>query len=254
MKNESFFPTIQSAIDYDNFINWEIRLKREIPFLLQYLRKRTILDIACGSGRHAIALSEKGFRVVGIDYSTNIIKIAKEISRNANNVAFFVIDATNQKLKEFFISKEYKTFDNAIILGNSIANMGSLEKAKKVIENIHSILEDKGRFIAQTINKPKKPYFLPLRKLERGIMQRVMFPVSNNQDEHNIELHFKLIDTSNLTYLETKIDKLYMFSAKEFEDLVIKIGFKLIKKFGGFNFEPFSSGETKTVVWVFEKI
>ncbi|MHA1873421.1 MAG: class I SAM-dependent methyltransferase, partial [Candidatus Heimdallarchaeaceae archaeon] len=104
MKDENFFPTIQSAIDYDNFINWKIRLQREIPFLLQYLREETVLDIACGSGRHAIALSEKGFKVVGIDYSENIIKIANNISKNVDNVEFFVVDATSRKLKDFFLS------------------------------------------------------------------------------------------------------------------------------------------------------
>ncbi|UJG44684.1 MAG: class I SAM-dependent methyltransferase [Candidatus Heimdallarchaeum endolithica] len=253
MKNENFFPTIQSAIDYDNFINWNKRLEREIPFLLRFLENGTILDIACGSGRHAIVLSEKGFKVVGIDYSENIIKIANDISKNVNNVEFFVVDATSSKLKDFFLSKGNKSFDNTIILGNSIANMGSLEKAKKVIENIYSILKEGGKFITQTINRPIEPYFLPLRKLKRGIMQRIMFPISNFQEEYNVELHFKLIDTYNLSYLETKIDRLYMFSAKEFEKLVESVGFKVIKKFSGFNYEPFSSEETKTVVWIFEK-
>jgi len=253
MKDENFFPTIQSAIDYDNFINWKIRLQREIPFLLQYLREETVLDIACGSGRHAIALSEKGFKVVGIDYSENIIKIANNISKNVDNVEFFVVDATSRKLKDFFLSKGYKSFDNVIILGNSIANMGSLEKAKKVIENIYSILKEGGKFLTQTINRPIEPYFLPLRKLKRGIMQRIMIPILNFQEEYNVELHFKLIDTNNFSYLETKIDRLYMFSAEEFEKLVESVGFKVIKKFSGFNYEPFSSEETKTVVWIFEK-
>lgn len=40
--------------------------------------KAKILDVGCGSGRDAKILSERGLQVVGIDFSDNMIKIAKE--------------------------------------------------------------------------------------------------------------------------------------------------------------------------------
>src|SRR5690349_234208 len=35
-----------------------------------------ILDVACGIGRHAIELSQRGYKVVGIDGSKELLKIA----------------------------------------------------------------------------------------------------------------------------------------------------------------------------------
>jgi ubiquinone/menaquinone biosynthesis C-methylase UbiE len=45
-------------------------------------RKSRILDLCCGSGRHAIALAKKGYRVVGIDLSEPLIKMARNNAKN----------------------------------------------------------------------------------------------------------------------------------------------------------------------------
>ncbi|MCS7029046.1 MAG: class I SAM-dependent methyltransferase [Bacteroidia bacterium] len=50
------------------------------------------LDTACGTGRHAIYLAQKGFQVTGIDLSPNNIEQAIKQSRNLSNIQFFVQD------------------------------------------------------------------------------------------------------------------------------------------------------------------
>lgn len=40
-----------------------------------------ILDLGCGSGRDLLHFSRHGFRAVGIDYSSNLLKLAAEFSR-----------------------------------------------------------------------------------------------------------------------------------------------------------------------------
>ena len=37
-----------------------------------------ILDLCCGAGRYAIALAQKGYKVVGIDLSSNLIQFAQK--------------------------------------------------------------------------------------------------------------------------------------------------------------------------------
>ena len=41
---------------------------------IDYFRKGTVLDIACGDGRNSIFLLEKGFRVTGVDFSAEALK------------------------------------------------------------------------------------------------------------------------------------------------------------------------------------
>ena len=54
------------ATTYDLFVNWESRLPKEIEFLDDVLSRagvRTLLDAACGTGMHLLALREKGYEV-----------------------------------------------------------------------------------------------------------------------------------------------------------------------------------------------
>ena len=52
-----------------------------IENLVQYLnfqKRRKLLDIACGKGRHATYFNSLGFDVVGVDLSSNSITTAKK--------------------------------------------------------------------------------------------------------------------------------------------------------------------------------
>ena len=56
--------------DYDRFVNWPSRLEAELPFIqaqLDAAGARRVLDAACGTGRHAIALAERGYATAGAD-------------------------------------------------------------------------------------------------------------------------------------------------------------------------------------------
>jgi len=67
--------------DYDRFVNWENRLAYEMPFIERTLRKVDacrVLDVACGTGMHAIELARCGYKVVGADPSVPMIERARE--------------------------------------------------------------------------------------------------------------------------------------------------------------------------------
>ena len=52
--------------------------EQQIQFLKSHLKKGGyVLDLACGSGRHSIPLSQHGFCMVGVDVSSKLLKIAK---------------------------------------------------------------------------------------------------------------------------------------------------------------------------------
>jgi 2-polyprenyl-3-methyl-5-hydroxy-6-metoxy-1,4-benzoquinol methylase len=69
------------AVDYDRFVNWEGRLSHELPFFVSLFERhgvRRVLDVACGTGHHAIALAQEGYQVVGADLSRAMIQRASE--------------------------------------------------------------------------------------------------------------------------------------------------------------------------------
>ena len=50
------------------------------PFLRYLPEQASILDLGCGSGRDTLAFKKKGYQVEAIDYSTELIKKARELT------------------------------------------------------------------------------------------------------------------------------------------------------------------------------
>ena len=64
---------------YASAISEETTLK-QVDFItdkLQLPRGATLLDIACGHGRHANSLAQKGYKVTGIDVSRDFLTLAR---------------------------------------------------------------------------------------------------------------------------------------------------------------------------------
>lgn len=62
---------------------------------------KTILDLGCGTGRHAKLLSEKGYMVHGIDMSEEMLSEAERLSTK-NNLTFSLGDVRSARLNKKF--------------------------------------------------------------------------------------------------------------------------------------------------------
>ena len=138
------------ALAYDNSIDWDARLKRELPFIQKHLpqnKPARILDIACGSGRHSIALAENSHSVIGFDNSHSMIVAARALAKEKGvAVEFFQADMLD------FFQKVDTRFNLTICLGNSLALLPSLEDVVQVIEQVYVDLDESGVFIFQVLN------------------------------------------------------------------------------------------------------
>lgn len=71
------------------------RTDPEVAFLMAELHARiapqgTILDLACGQGRHTIPLAQRGFSVVGLDYQQNLLYAATRAAQQVGVSPAFV--------------------------------------------------------------------------------------------------------------------------------------------------------------------
>ena len=61
--------------------------EKQLQFLKNHLKTEGyILDLACGTGRHSIPLNQQGYRMVGLDVSVKLLRIAKQRSRTVEVV------------------------------------------------------------------------------------------------------------------------------------------------------------------------
>ncbi|MHA1137880.1 MAG: class I SAM-dependent methyltransferase [Candidatus Thorarchaeota archaeon] len=138
------------SIAYDNTIDWESRLKREMPFILSLIENvecARVLDIACGSGRHSIALATYGAEVIGVDHSKNMIQAAENHAAAAGVIPKFTVGDM-----ESIKTTVEGSFDLIICLGNSLALANDVDSLKQVVKDISHLLKDGGSFVAQVLN------------------------------------------------------------------------------------------------------
>ena len=130
---ESFVQGTQGKCD---FIEEEIGHNKSIK----------ILDIGCGTGRHAIELSERGYSVKGIDLSQSQINRAIEKSREKGlSINFSVADARDLEFEA--------EFDLVIMIcEGGFSLMETDEMNYLILNNASKALKPKGKFIFTALN------------------------------------------------------------------------------------------------------
>ena len=123
----------QFSLDYDRFVNWNNRLSYELPFLERALAGRPrVLDAACGTGMHALALAQRGFAAAGADLSSGMIERARANAAEAGLAVDFHAAGFGELTSSFAPGSGKPEFDAVLCLGNSLPHAvgpGALEAA-----------------------------------------------------------------------------------------------------------------------------
>ncbi len=137
------------ATDYDRFVNWQGRLSHELPFfesLFEAQGVQRVLDAACGTGHHAIALARRGYQVVGADLSQPMIERARR------NAAVLGVDATFVVAGLGELASLGTAFDAALCLGNSLPHLLSGSAVDRALDDFATILRPGGVLVIQNRN------------------------------------------------------------------------------------------------------
>lgn len=143
---EQLFENYSKKYDEETFTQGTIGECDFIEKEIDYTKSTKILDIGCGTGRHAIELSKRGYTVTGIDLFQSQIERAREKSQvNGLEIDFYVADAR---------SLEYKAeFDLVIMMcEGAFPLMETDEMNYKILENASNALTSKGKLIFTTLN------------------------------------------------------------------------------------------------------
>jgi SAM-dependent methyltransferase len=115
------------------------------PTETQSTRRRRLLELACGTGKHALELEKHGYEVVATDYSPDMLACAKErATRAQSKVQFHHADMRHLAACEALVGQ---SFDAAYALFDSIGYVQTNEAIAEVFRGVRDHLKPGGLFI-----------------------------------------------------------------------------------------------------------
>jgi SAM-dependent methyltransferase len=220
---------------------------RETAFLKEALSPPAdgaVLDVACGYGRHAIELSQRGFKVTGLDLSLPLlIRAADEAQRRGLSVNFVHAD-----MREMTYDSQ---FDAAYCVLTSFGYFDE-ETNLRVASSICRALKPGGRFLVDTINRDYIVSDLPSRAWWEGdgcvVLEEVDFDFHTSR-----VLVRRSIVFGDGRQLENEIS-IRAYSLHELGRVLRRAGFQVLEVSGSLeNKEPFLGAASRHVVLVCER-
>ncbi|MDR2173707.1 MAG: class I SAM-dependent methyltransferase [Burkholderiales bacterium] len=143
---ETLFENYGKKYDKENFTHGTVGECDFIEKEINFDKSLKILDVGCGTGRHAIELSKRGYCVTGIDLSESQLKRAKEKAAENN----LVIDFQRQDARHLPFDNE---FDVAIMLcEGGFSLMETDEMNFEILKSVTKSLKPRAKFIFNALN------------------------------------------------------------------------------------------------------
>jgi SAM-dependent methyltransferase len=124
------------------------QIAREADFVedsLGVAKGGTMLDLACGTGRHAIELTRRGYEVVGFDLSLAMLARAADEAQDRDQKLNFVQGDMREMTFE-------EAFDGVYCWSTSFGYFDE-ESNAKVVGKVHKALKKGGQFLLDVLNR-----------------------------------------------------------------------------------------------------
>jgi len=143
---EALFENYAQKYDKECFVQGTLGECDFIEQELNYDKNLRIIDVGCGTGRHSIELSKRGYRITGVDLSESQLARANEKAKQLN----LKIDFQQHDARKLPFNSE---FDAAIMLcEGAFSLMETDEMNFEILENVTRALKDTGKLIFTTLN------------------------------------------------------------------------------------------------------
>lgn len=193
-----------SARYYDAFYN-EKDYSAEVDYVCALLRKHarnanSVLDLGCGTGRHARVMAERGFDVVGVDRSAQMLSRAQALRNSApaqvrDRLRFHECDIGTLRLGA--------KFDAVMALFHVMSYQTSNEALAAAIRTARAHLNGEGIFLFDCWYGPgvlSDPPTTRLRRIDDGTRRILRIAESDLLiDENVVEVNYQFIATDSAT-------------------------------------------------------
>ena len=143
---------------------------RDLWNLLQLTPTSRVIDIACGHGRHALALAEGGCQVIGVDAAVALLDRARHLASALRTPVGWI----RGDMRRLPLRSECA---NAAILMDGLGFFDSEEEHRAVLQEAARVVTTGGRLVLKIVNGA--PILDDFREIEREERDGVVVSICN---------------------------------------------------------------------------
>ncbi|WP_295118354.1 class I SAM-dependent methyltransferase [uncultured Chitinophaga sp.] len=214
-----------------------------IDKLLGYLRPvpdALMLDVACGRGRHAKYLADKGYTVTGIDLSEESIVIARKLEND--HLSFYQHDMRLPFVINYF--------DVAFNFFTSFGYFDTQRENDNALRTIKNALKPGGRLVLDYLNSHYVASHLVASEVKEK--DEVVFDIHREMQDKKFLKEINILDKKRLLRLSFT-ESVNAFSKADFEVMFARQGLQINDIFGDYHFNPFHEQHSTRLIIVATK-
>jgi len=237
---------------YEAMIDWPKRLANEGRFfrrLFERIGVRSVVDVACGTGRHAAMFHSWGLRVEGADISANMIERARANCGEPLNMRWLVMGFDEPIRPE-------EPFDAAICTGNSLALAPDIATAERAVQQMLAAVRNGGVVVLHVLNLwclPDGP--CQWHKCQRATLERGEVLIAKGVHRAGAGGYMDLVIASLDTPagMQTESIPFLGFEAHALSEIARKAGASAVQLVGNYQEQPYDRDNSVDLIVVAEK-
>ncbi|MGI6113805.1 MAG: class I SAM-dependent methyltransferase [Mahellales bacterium] len=222
--------------------------RKEVDAIIKVLdikKDEYIMDLCCGSGRHSISLAQLGYRVLGVDLSEYLLKIARARARSQRIEKGWV----EFKRHDMRSLPYHQLFDVVLNLFTSFGYFSDDKENFGVIMEISKVLKKNGRVLLDYLNPNHvRNNIVPFSyKRVDGLFVKESRWIENNT------INKKIIIGDKYQW-KTYTERVKLYTLDDFKAMFRAADLKITKVYGSYSLEGYHKDTSPRILILGTKV
>lgn len=229
---------------WDQLIDWKARASSEGQFFIDILKargKKTVLDVATGTGFHSVQLMKAGFDVVSVDGSAEMLSKAFDNARDRGLILKTALADWRWLNRDI-----HGKFDAIVCLGNSFTHLFKERDRRRALAEFYAALKHDGILILDQRNYDSI--------LDVGFQSKHKYYYCGDQVSAEPEYVDESLARFRYSFPDNSVYHLNMYPLRKsyVRSLMSEVGFQRVKTYGDFQ-ETYEEEDPDFYIHVAEK-